>query len=610
MEEWVGNLWHKFITKQAETGFPDAGVELNEVIDSAPIFFRALGGDKGAQIKNAFNTENTKRRFLQRIAGTDTHIQLAWMDGAQLHLPTLIKLFSSRPLNRHLYLWLIALSVYNDDKEAHWLIRNKKATAKLLSDMPGWRHHYHTLVEAHVASRPNPDDLSATEAEYEKAIRCALAYPHQSLSALPKPAKFAPVPLWLHPEPPRSNTAQKRAANDDELEDSDNKRKDQTQKQRKGSAAKNNQDQAPMVLFFRAESILSWAENIGVNRATDDEEDDLAAADDMDSIAVQQDTRSRSSRVKFDLDLPSAFADDTVVREGYLLPEWDYQKAVLMENHCRIEEVLPKDATPCAIPVGLQREARKVKRQFQKLTPLPERLFRQKDGDSLDLDALVHHQIARKVGHAYADDGLYLQHRHKHRDLSCLLLADLSRSTEAGISDDKRVIDIIKDSLFLFSEALHNCGDRFALLGFSSRRRDPVRISLLKGFEEKYNAEVRGRIAAIKPSYYTRMGAAIRYATRGLQAQNTRQKLLLLLSDGKPNDIDQYEGRYGIEDTRHAILEAKRLGITPFCITIDQRGGHYLPYIFGASHFVLVRKTADLPEQLLSLYRQVSGNTQ
>ena len=396
--------------------------------------------------------------------------------------------------------------------------------------------------------------------------------------------------------------------NDDDLEDSDNKRQDQTQKQRKGAAAKNSQDDAPMVIFFRAESILSWAENIGVNRSSDDDEDDLAAADDMDSIAVQQDTRSRSSRVKFDLDLPSAFADDTIVRAGFLLPEWDYQKATLIEKHCRVEEVLPKDAVACAIPIELQREARKVKRQFQTLTPLPERLFRQKDGDTFDLDALVNHQIDRKVGHAYADDGLYIQHRHKHRDLSCLLLADLSRSTEAGISDDKRVIDIIKDSLFLFSEALHSCGDRFAMLGFSSRRRDPVRISLLKGFEETYNNEVRGRISAIKPGYYTRMGAGIRYATLGLQAQKSRQKLLLILSDGKPNDIDQYEGRYGIEDTRHAILEAKRLGITPFCITIDNKGGHYLPYIFGASHFVLVRKTADLPDQLLTLYRQVTSN--
>ena len=116
---------------------------------------------------------------------------------------------------------------------------------------------------------------------------------------------------------------------------------------------------------------------------------------------------------------------------------------------------------------------------------------------------------------------------------------------------------------------------------FSSRRRDPVRVHTLKGFDEAYGAAVRGRIQAIGPGYYTRMGAAIRYATDLLSEQPAGRRLLLLLSDGKPNDLDKYEGRYGIEDTRHAVQQARRQGLTPFCVTIDERGNDYLPHLFG-----------------------------
>jgi len=183
-----------------------------------------------------------------------------------------------------------------------------------------------------------------------------------------------------------------------------------------------------------------------------------------------------------------------------------------------------------------------------------------------------------------------------------LLLADLSLSTDAHVNNEQKIIDVIRDSLFLFSEALASSGDRFSLYGFSSKRRNHVRFHLLKSFSESWSDAVRGRIQAIRPGYYTRMGAAIRQATALLNKESSTQKLLLILTDGKPNDLDKYEGRYGIEDTRMAVLEAKKAGLHPFCVTIDERAQEYLPYIFGSGSYVLIRNAEELPRKLPLLY--------
>jgi nitric oxide reductase NorD protein len=134
-----------------------------------------------------------------------------------------------------------------------------------------------------------------------------------------------------------------------------------------------------------------------------------------------------------------------------------------------------------------------------------------------------------------------------------------------------------------------------------------VRFSVIKNFKEAYNDNVTGRILALQPGFYTRMGAAIRQATEILQEQGSAQKLLLILTDGKPNDIDHYEGRFGIEDTHQAILTAKKLGLKPFCITIDQQAEEYLPYIFGHDSFTVISNPTQLPLRLPQIYHQLTS---
>jgi nitric oxide reductase NorD protein len=125
-----------------------------------------------------------------------------------------------------------------------------------------------------------------------------------------------------------------------------------------------------------------------------------------------------------------------------------------------------------------------------------------------------------------------------------------------------------------------------------------VRLQHLKGFNEPWSETTRARVGSIRPGYYTRMGAAIRHATRELGNRSERRRLLMLLTDGKPNDLDIYEGRYGIEDTRHSIHEANQAGLSPFCVTIDQTAHDYLPLLFGQRGYALVHKPQDLANRL------------
>jgi nitric oxide reductase NorD protein len=289
-----------------------------------------------------------------------------------------------------------------------------------------------------------------------------------------------------------------------------------------------------------------------------------------------------------------------------LLPEWDYRKQQLLPDHARIEPLIAAGAEPVELPAPLRATARRLRHQFEALVQGRVWLRGQDQGNVVDLDAYLRKQAERRHHGDISMDGLYLDQRKRSRDLACLLLADLSLSTDAWVNDRLRVIDVVRDALFLFSEALGATGDRFALYGFSSRRREHVRFHTLKEFGEDYGARVRGRIQAIRPGFYTRMGAAIRQATTLLGRETAGQRLLLLLTDGKPNDLDLYEGRYGIEDTRRALHEARRAGLQPFCVTIDREAGSYLPYLFGSDTYTVLRDPSELPRRLPLLYARLT----
>ena len=610
MEEFIGGLWDRLIKHTAYRGHPKARIELKEMERIAPIFFRALGGDAGLSIRaGTATTHGARRPWLQRVAGIGERVELAWSDDTTLHLPAWIELFPERAQNRELYLWLIALAAHDVAPGASWIVRNQQATQATLRALPGLAARYARLLDAALAIRPDPAGLPADEAAAEETIRAALREPGSVAAFTPGSKPPAPVTLWLHPAPAGAEEARTPTKGEPQQPEGGKVQTDTSARKRRAEAVDTPDNKSPFMLLFRAESLFTWAEYVKVDRPLDEDDNDDAekAANDLDLLSVTNDGRSTASRIRFDLDLPSESDDDLVLADGILLPEWDYRKQQLQPAHCRLQMMLARHAEPCELPLALRPAAKRLRNQFQALTTQRTRLRGQVSGSDLDLDACVRYAAEKASGVPLAEPGLYTDSRSQQRDLACLLLADLSLSTDAWINDSARVIDVIRDSLYLFGEALRASGDRFALYGFSSVRRDKVRYHLLKGFDERYTNLVRGRLAALKPGFYTRMGAAIRHSAAILSKQKAGRRLLLIITDGKPNDLDKYEGRYGIEDTRVAVAEARRLGLTPFCVTIDQKAGDYLPHLFGASGYVVVRDAAMLPQVLPRLYVQLTG---
>jgi len=615
MEEWIGGLWHKYITRKANPVFDDARVDFEQVNKSVAMVFRALGGDVVKRVEAATGREYlTRKSLLQKISGDNQLVSLAWQDEESLRLPESLAVFNESSLNYDLYIWLAVLAAHHHGSFRHWAKDNQTLVVTVLEKFPALHNRYRRLAKSFVAMRPPLDKMPQAEQIMERAIRGAILTPG-SIIDFPL-VNFAPqaVYLWLYPSAYSDDVLPAEIDKDGLLkedEDPRSKSAKKSQSTRKKAERVDSPDSRGGMMIFRLESLFSWSEFSKMDRGSDDsdedEEDYQSTINDLDKITLSnKQEQQKSGQIKIDLDLPSASEDDIPLGEGIKLPEWNYKNQTLQDNRCLLQPMLPRDAKPAKLPVKLQKTSKIIQAQFEQLRSVRHWLKAQPQGEELDLNAWLDFHVESQNS-ATADNGLFQSYRGNNRDLSCLLLADLSMSTDSHLDNDNRVIDVVQDSLLLFGEALESVGDNFAMYGFSSVKRSNIRFTLLKNFNEKYNDQIRGRIQAITPGFYTRMGAAIRQATKIINEQKTVDKLLLILTDGKPNDIDHYEGRFGIEDTHQAINEAKRLGIKPFCITIDADAQDYLPYLFGNDGFTQILRPAQLPLRLPQLYHQLTS---
>lgn len=614
MEEWVGELWHKYITRKASTSFVDATVNFSEVSKSIGVVYRALGGEQIKRVEAATPRDYLVRRtFLQTISGENKQISLAWQDEDSLRLPESIAVFPSTELNHDLYIWLAVLAANHSGNFRHWAIDNQKLVVDVLKKYPALAPRYQRLAKALIDIRPDVEKLPKAEQAMEKSIAQAILSPG-SVKFFPV-VNFAPqaVHLWLYPSAHVDPQVLPEYEEIEALEEGEEQSKPlaKSHASRKKAERIDSPESRDGMMIFRLESMFSWSEFSKLDRGSDDNEEDdeqyERVAEDLDHITLSQQQNQKSASIKIDLDLPSASEDDIPLGQGISLPEWNYKTQQLEVDRCLLQPMLPKDATPQKLPLKLQKSAKVIQSQFEQMRSLRYWLKAQTQGEELDLNAWLDFHVEKQISPTQ-EKGLYQSFRGNNRDISTLLLADLSMSTDAYLDDENRVIDVVKDSMMLFAEALNSVGDNFAMYGFSSVRRTNVRFSMLKNFNEKYNDDIRGRVQAIRPGFYTRMGAAIRQATKVIAEQNSSQKLLLILTDGKPNDIDHYEGRFGIEDTHQAIKEAEKLGIKPFCITIDVEAQEYLPYLFGSDGFTVILRPSQLPLRLPQLYHQLTSH--
>lgn len=599
MEELIGRWWHNAITRFAQTTYPEAEVHLAEVQKSIGVMFRAGGGSASLRLAPAAEQRiGGPRSWLQKLAGAGERGATVRLEPDVLALPASLALLPSRQLNRDLYLWL-AIQSASFEHTGHWLDDNVAATRRALLYFPGFEARYQALLAAHLSQRVAPDKLRGDAQQHETLVRRALQGQVAASGAI-ESLDVAPVWIWIDATGAHQPGASREAGAEDAASSRPDAVKDR--QRRRTQRTQENQERNALVLPFRAEALMSWSEMVSVNRSTDDEDDGNAvdAANDMEKLSLAPEGQTLASRVKFDLDLPSASADDLPLGPGILMPEWDYRRLTLVPNHCVIQvmQSRPGDAFTPSAPLRLT--ARRVSRRLEMLRNEHRPQHGQDSGDDIDLDAWVRYNTDQISQRTLATDtpAVYVRAARSDRSLATLLLADLSLSTDAYATSDAKVIEVIRDALYVFGEALNTVGDPFSMWGFSSVRRQHVRLQHLKSFDDAWNDTTRARIGAIRPGYYTRMGAAIRHATQQLSRRPERKRLLMLLTDGKPNDLDIYEGRYGLEDTRQAIHEAHLAGLSPFCVTIDEAGHDYLPILFGQQGYALVHRPQDLVNRL------------
>lgn len=283
--------------------------------------------------------------------------------------------------------------------------------------------------------------------------------------------------------------------------------------------------------------------------------------------------------------------------------EWDWHRNAYRKDWCHLFEMAVKPGDAGYVAEVKQRHAgliAQVRRRFEMLRGESRMLGRQPDGEEIDTDALVEARTDMRCG-MEASNRLFCRRERHERSLAAMFMVDMSGSTRGWINDAER------EALIMLCEALETLGDAYAIFGFSGWTRTRCDIYRIKDFGDAYGIEVKQRIAAIEAKDYTRMGVAVRHLTKLLLSQPAKHRLLVTLSDGRPDDFgDEYRGRYGIEDTRRALQEAHARGVRSYCVTLDRHGADYLKHMYGPAGYTVLDDVKKLPQKIADIYRKLA----
>jgi nitric oxide reductase NorD protein len=285
--------------------------------------------------------------------------------------------------------------------------------------------------------------------------------------------------------------------------------------------------------------------------------------------------------------------------------EWDYTKRAYKEDFCK---VYPKTLLKSNVSyykktllknnstlIGLRKMLTTVnnKYQFQR---------RQTQGEEFDIDAITDLFVDVHSGHTPSEK-IYLSKRKKEKDLSILLLLDISLSSD-GYAAGNRVIDVEKEVSILFGELLNEFNIDFSIDSFYSKTRNHSTYITIKDFDEDWNS-AKFKVGAVEPSGYTRIGAALRHSGAMLDKRDTKNKWVILISDGKPNDYDKYEGKYGVNDVKQALRELNERQINSYALAIEAQAKYYLPQMFGQNHYQILTTPVELLKSLVLLFEKI-----
>jgi len=287
---------------------------------------------------------------------------------------------------------------------------------------------------------------------------------------------------------------------------------------------------------------------------------------------------------------------------AFLYNEWDFKRQNYRKNWCAVREQVIKPIHDNFVANTMEKHGSLIKhlrKTFEAMRDENQLLKRQTNGDEIDIDAYVEALADAKDG-SEMTERLYMQMKRTERNIAVCFMVDMSGSTKGWINDAER------EALILLCESLESLGDRYAIYGFSGMARKRCEIYTIKEFDEMYDEEIKARISGIQPKDYTRMGFAIRHLNKKLLDIEAKTRILITISDGKPDDYDSYRGEYGIEDTRRALVETRREGIHPYCITIDREAKDYLPHMYGAAAYTVLDEIRELPLKVSDIYRRLT----
>ena len=297
-------------------------------------------------------------------------------------------------------------------------------------------------------------------------------------------------------------------------------------------------------------------------------------------------------------------------RRRFSYSEWDYR----IECEREAWATLTEHGGPPALPTAPGATQYRLSRRERLLHAAPARqldpavrLRRQHEGDDLDLNAAIEGRISQRARIA-PDPRIFRRAGRRRRHLAILLLLDLSESTNDRIGGEfTTVLDLEKRAAALVAESVDAAHDRVALHGFASDGRHDIRYTEIKDFGEPFGEVQRRRLDQQRGALSTRIGVALRHAGNRLAGEPAEKKILLVVTDGEPSDVDVYDPRYLVEDARHAVAGLARRGIDTFCLTLDKQADAYVRTIFGASGYLIVDDPAVLPMQLASVLARVTA---
>ena len=497
-----------------------------------------------------------------------------------------------------------------------------RTTAELRLAYPRFSESLDSAIALELAHRPNKDTLNAAERELELVRRTLLQSagppPLQDLLRRMAPYRdksFRTPGLFLWGES-LSSADVGTACNAEKERDQLNHGQEGTELQapardeitRQMLASEEEVKPMPIHTFEKVETLDAYK---GGNRQVDGS-DELAdheeALSELDIRELVRDGTETRGFFKVDLDLPGGIPDvehTTKDERAVLYPEWFFRKRCYRPNWAAVYPALIQETDP-SWGVRVVREQRRVINELHaalltQRTKLVNRR-RQPHGPEIDVDALVDRYCLQKAGH---DGGemVYEQRRKLQRDTATLVLLDTSLSA-GGWIEGRRVLDATREAVIILGEVTHRLDDNLAVLSFASKTRNLCRVWQLKGWDESWSRG-RGRLGLMKPQGYTRIGPALRHATAVLSRSEARNRLLLLVTDGKPTDYDRYEGRYGIEDVKMACREARQMGITIHALGLDPSARANLPVMFGTGGWELIRHMKQLPMALTRAYARM-----